>query len=1112
MKHFLIAVMCASMLAGGYVAAEAGHGVLTTPDRQSRVADRFEKRQEQQQRQVAGVTDKESIRHGKVLRGKRLPGTSSSPSPVHIAGVQMRSVGDVPADKARITLDVVSDWGDGSGYQLLLDPDCILFFLRDSGHVDQIYSEADYKIPADAYYLDGFLTAGQSGSVDVPEGEYDFLLFNPTPSYDALYIPGGTAEGDDVYFVGGHEYVFTITMVGNADNCTVTSDSSVDLGVTAIKSPASGLDLTAAEPVTINVANAGTAAVTSFTVSYTINGGSPVSEVVDRTLAPGESFDYTFAAKADMSAPGNYAVKAAVKADGDVMGVNDKLVVDVQHLQPWQPPYNCTFEEADDEDEWIVIDANEDDYTWGVEYYGEGIGFATLYYSNYMIPSDDYIVLKSPVSLKKGENHVEVVYNGFAPGYTEKMALLYGTTPDVAEMQVLQRFEGFTATDEGFTSIVNFTVPADGIYYFAFHGYSDADQAGVMLNEVTIDEGKYVGAPDLSIDRISLPFSSCSLGDGETISVTVSNKGTAGITSFVLDCTVNGTSIGKETVSTPIPAGSGIDVQLQARADFSAVDSYAVVVRATDVVPDDGQNPETVTTNNIITGSVTHFTPVDVPFTTSFADESQRGWWSSSDGSSWTFDDWYSAYYCTGTSPLVSRGINLKAGSAYSVDYNYMAGQYFWSQTYDQYDILCGLDGTDPSTWEVIYKSDNEYTDDWFADKSIPFRVPTDGVYCIAFRQTYPVGTFCLASISVTELTDYDISVSVPAGLPTMIPQEQLSGLTVDVTVSNKGRMAVSGKVTLSINGIEAGTTTFATLESVGEVCVSVPVADGVLTSGQVKITAAAEIDGQEDANPADNTATTSTSVELTDGILGYDRVGDTYEEQAIGADNGSYMVVGLPVRINAATYLSGFELGWSDADAKVFDMYVYSFDPTVPADEDGFVPVGELLKQESANKGDGPAVTSYMFAEPLPLAHGCYMLGVGYEGYGLAVDMIPPSNLFSIESVGGSTMAYDYSNSNFGTPALRAIVDEKAAVAVVGDGGSGAVEIWLDGTTLTVATDGGCELTGIDICSLAGVSVCSQAATGTLFTYGTESLAGGIYIVKVGTTSGTAVKKLVVK
>ena len=41
--------------------------------------------------------------------------------------------------------------------------------------------------------------------------------------------------------------MFTITMVGNADNCTVTSDSSVDLGVTAIKSPASGLDLTAAE-------------------------------------------------------------------------------------------------------------------------------------------------------------------------------------------------------------------------------------------------------------------------------------------------------------------------------------------------------------------------------------------------------------------------------------------------------------------------------------------------------------------------------------------------------------------------------------------------------------------------------------------------------------------------------------------------------------------------------------------------------------------------------------------------------------------------------------------------------------------------------------------------
>ena len=417
----------------------------------------------------------------KVLRGRL------GHPPVATSGygeLELHKVRRIDSDMARITLDVTSDWGDGSGYQLLLDPDCIIYFLTESGHINQIYDEADYKIPENAENMANFLIAGQSGSVDIPGGEYDFLLFNPTPTSNQVYLPGGQSEGDDVRFVAGYEYVFTITHTWDSDNCAVTCDTPSDLAVTAVSSPASGLDLGSAEDVTITVANVGETDVTQFEASYTINGGAAVTESVNVSVPAGGSVDYTFTAKADLSAPGIYTIKGGADAPDDAMTLNNSYTAEVMHISPLSPPYNCTFEDEDDVYEWDIIDANGDGYTWDIMSYGEGIGFATLYY-NSVLPSDDYIIMRSPIALTEGDAHIEVVYNGMAEGYTEKMALLWGDTPDVGSMSVLHRFEGFTATDEGYTTPVTFTVPATGNYYFAFHGYSDADEAGVLLNEIT---------------------------------------------------------------------------------------------------------------------------------------------------------------------------------------------------------------------------------------------------------------------------------------------------------------------------------------------------------------------------------------------------------------------------------------------------------------------------------------------------------------------------------------------------------------------------------------------------------------------------------------------------
>lgn len=1045
----------------------------------------------------------------KVLRGRL------GHPPVATSGygeLELHKVRRIDSDMARITLDVTSDWGDGSGYQLLLDPDCIIYFLTESGHINQIYDEADYKIPENAENMANFLIAGQSGSVDIPGGEYDFLLFNPTPTSNQVYLPGGQSEGDDVRFVAGYEYVFTITHTWDSDNCAVTCDTPSDLAVTAVSSPASGLDLGSAEDVTITVANVGETDVTQFEASYTINGGAAVTESVNVSVPAGGSVDYTFTAKADLSAPGIYTIKAGADAPDDAMTLNNSYTAEIMHISPLSPPYNCTFEDEDDVYEWDIIDANGDGYTWDIMSYGEGIGFATLYY-NSVLPSDDYIIMRSPIALTEGDAHIEVVYNGMAEGYTEKMALLWGDTPDVGSMSVLHRFEGFTATDEGYTTPVTFTVPATGNYYFAFHGYSDADEAGVLLNEITIDEGAYSGTPDLSIDRLVLPLSSCSLGDGETVGVTLTNVGTGGISAFTLSCEVNGEAMASETFDTAIGIGETVVVEFDAKADFSAEDVYTVVVTATDVVPDDGQGDEVETGNNTATGTVTHFVPVDVPLVASFDDEEQRGWWTS-DGS-WNYDDMYAAYACTGTGPLLSRGINLTGGKAYTIDFNYMAGQNFFFQTYDQYDIVCGLDGTDPQTWDVVYNSADEYTDGLFADRSVSFSVSADGVYSVAFRQANPVGTFLITRVSITEAADYDISVAIASTLPTMLPEEQLADMTLDVTVSNRGSESASGTVTLSIDGTEAGTAAFAALAGAESTVVSVPVAAGAMVSGTMRFEVNAVIDGHDDGNPSDNTVAADVSLLLTDDLLAYDSVEDdiidTYTNSAIGLQSG-YIVVGVPVRINVATWLKGFRLGWGDADAKPFDMLVFAYDPSAAPVGDGAIPVGELLLSASADKQSGTSVTTYTLDEALRLEPGDYMLGVGYEGYGLAVDRVAPGRLYAVsEESGLGWVAYDQASAGFGTAALRAVIDSNLSGIDEAGMDGGDVTVTVDGGMLTVMSAAG-VMTRVDVCAMSGVTVCSSHAGGTVFSCDVSSLPAGVYVVRIETDGGVVTRKIAVR
>lgn len=103
--------------------------------------------------------------------------------------------------------------------------------------------------------------------------------------------------------------------------------AQTDLSVTSITAPVSGCALTSTENVTIRIFNFGATlpAGSSFNVSYDINAGVPVTELVTlaSNLTSNSALIYTFTTQADLSVVGSYTFDASVSIAGDVSPAND---------------------------------------------------------------------------------------------------------------------------------------------------------------------------------------------------------------------------------------------------------------------------------------------------------------------------------------------------------------------------------------------------------------------------------------------------------------------------------------------------------------------------------------------------------------------------------------------------------------------------------------------------------------------------------------------------------------------------------------------------------------------------------------------------------------------
>ena len=156
-----------------------------------------------------------------------------------------------------------------------------------------------------------------------------------------------SATGD--FSIVGETYEITASTALSSDmdtsNDAVTAEvthlSPNDIGISEINSPVSSTDLTANEDIVVTIENFGGNAQSNFDVSYTIDGGATVTEVVAGPLNGNETMSFTFATTGDFSVLGNHDLTVITSLPGDSDPSNDEMSVVITKSM-CQPETDCT--------------------------------------------------------------------------------------------------------------------------------------------------------------------------------------------------------------------------------------------------------------------------------------------------------------------------------------------------------------------------------------------------------------------------------------------------------------------------------------------------------------------------------------------------------------------------------------------------------------------------------------------------------------------------------------------------------------------------------------------------------------------------------------------------
>jgi hypothetical protein len=284
------------------------------------------------------------------------------------------------------------------------------------------------------------------------------------------------------------------------DQIDVFSPSPADGQILSMISPASDCGLSATETVSVLVTNIGTTVFTGYDISYSVNGGTPVTETSTTIVNPGDSITHTFATTADLSALGASTLDFNIIATGDNNNCNDSLSLSIFNTAPSVPlttTYRMGFEITDDLSAWILDDADGDGNTWGVIDTLAHWGTTCAFKSASAGPDNDWL-FTSCLEMVAGTSYtLDYWYAVFDLLTACELETYIGSSPDSASMTQLIVQDPIPVDLNYQHSISVFTVPASGIYYLGFHAHSTGTgTSALFLDDIGLGDGSTVSITD----------------------------------------------------------------------------------------------------------------------------------------------------------------------------------------------------------------------------------------------------------------------------------------------------------------------------------------------------------------------------------------------------------------------------------------------------------------------------------------------------------------------------------------------------------------------------------------------------------------------------------------
>lgn len=336
-------------------------------------------------------------------------------------------------------------------------------------------------------------SALMSGLPAEGEGTYTLFIDNRISATDTAPFGSEVAVPVTVSTPGMHSFSI---MASNASGDSPRATTRVFVGADTPLPPTA---------VTLTYAD-GTASL-AWQPSKSANNGYldgltyTVTRLPDNAVVAEGLTECTFSERFDAPADGlvslGYTVTAHTAAESTQGVISNRIT-----LGTVTPPYSNAMTNEALASAFTVINNNHDRNTWE----WDSRGFFGCYYNYDHIAPDDYLVLPG-ANLEKGKVYTFSfeAYGFDTSRYSERVAAYVGTAP-TAEALTTCVVEP-TEIEGGNRLLLtgNFRAPDNGVYYFAIHCCSDADNFVLFADNVAISAPLATSAPGVVTDLKAAP-------------------------------------------------------------------------------------------------------------------------------------------------------------------------------------------------------------------------------------------------------------------------------------------------------------------------------------------------------------------------------------------------------------------------------------------------------------------------------------------------------------------------------------------------------------------------------------------------------------------------------